>query len=809
MAAIAGQPSPKPGSLIEPVPGNAQEQEMLKMLEEINSQQPQTSPGAESLIDESNFVNQVSGNEPTPVAGATPNIGADQFAPEPGFVEANVNQFQDFATRLQANLGANDTERLGFLKKKFGENNATMKDGALYFRRGQGEKFKKLDPDTFELFNDVLADFSREAVTEAALLPSEITGTAAFAPLGPAGMTAGAISGRVAGTPMANSIADYVAQAAGVPQDPTRNKYTENIVGMGAEAVAPYVGKRLMKMIPGTSEAKLAYEAAKKAGKGEMFALSQESEEVAKSLLSLQNEGRAYMIPGEAVGMPGVNVSLTNYQLAKENPILEQFGLMATQDPRYSNFLQKQGQGWGDLLQDTMAEIGRRNVKGPYKPETLAMSVNNAIKDTVNAEGKEIGGFVKKAMEETKNTKLPLNQNTVQHVQGLLSQLGFKPKTIENKVITAPGRVAQRFTPGGAPLPQGKRVTSKLSTKWVPPSDQEIMKKLGTLGITDKGQYKAVINTLSRVSDSLEGGATLQELQQLRGVVGDLVDPLRGSAAHREMAILAQDVRETFKQGVEAGLVDEVDRNAFRHSMSEYSDLMKNMEVLKKGLEDTHSVRAIVNSVFKGKESEAQVDLIKRFAPEAMPQLKEAFMEKLIVDYTDKTKATGFKADKLLNDIEKTYGNKFLSKVFDDGPGPNLQTLKNILNVNNRINETFKKASIDKLSEKQSQGIVDAFIGAGFGIKFKAINGLVSILKGMSPKDRVLLQVLDRGNIDKYVANYPGKIEDKAGLAKTLKEIVATNRVAGIIERGAESAQVPRAIKRATVSGAQEMVSGD
>jgi len=192
-------------------------------------------------------------------------IADDQFAPEPGFVQANVEQLPNVVTRIQAGLAANDTEKLGFLKNKFGQENATVKNGKLYFRKSADEKFKKLDPDTLELINDIIPDFSREIVTEAAMLPAEI-GTAVGLSAIPGGTFAGAAMGRVASTPMANAFADSVAQIANIPQDPNRDKRTENAVGMAVEAVAPSVGKVIVgavaKRLPGTA----AYKAAKEAG---------------------------------------------------------------------------------------------------------------------------------------------------------------------------------------------------------------------------------------------------------------------------------------------------------------------------------------------------------------------------------------------------------------------------------------------------------------------------------------------------------------------------------------------------------------
>jgi len=701
-----------------------------------------------------------------------------QFEPEPEtvigrFVKGNIDQFSMFTDRLRAGLGANDTEKLGFLKNKYGENNALMKDGKIHFRRSEGEKFKKFDPETFELLNDIVADFSREIVQEASMVPGEVGGAIMGSAVAPGVGTAGGVAlGRAASTPMANANADALARAAGVPFDPQRNQRTENIMGMGIEAVLPPVAGKVIgaiaKRLPGTA----AYKLAKEAGKKEVIALSEQSNEVAKAVQFLESEGRAARIDGAAVGVPGANVSLMGHHLNPDNPALQGLADTAASSPKFINAQTQLAQDWGASLQNTLTEIGRRNNPGPYKPEKLAEAVTNAVFEVEKAEGKAIGQFKAKALVELKNERLPLNQQTVENVTGLLNQFGFRPALKEQRTVLRKG--AKGVVPGQPTLSQGKQVTSKVMQEWRQPKDVKSL--VGKMGLTSPGEIRAVTNQLNELAKGLENGMTIGRLEEVRNTIGALSQRLRGTQAGAAMGKLSKDLRQTYRQGIEAGLTDPFERKAFNEAMDEFTLIKGNIETLKGALDSEQSAKAIVKNIFTGKENLQKVKAIKKLSPESFAGLKEEWINQMLIDFSSRESKTGFKSGAFLDAIDKKYGKEFVHEVLNDGPGPGMETVRKLLMVNERIESQLKNKKVDQLSEGQKKSVMDILVGLVGGIKFKTTNGLSSLFTGMGKEEKALMEIMTRDGIDKYVASYPGKI-DKQKVSSQLHDMLAQYRI--------------------------------
>ena len=762
MSAIAGQPSPKPQSLDKPVPGAETKDELSAWLAEASSPEI-PAPSAQAASAPSNELDQFLASADQPAQAE------DQFAPEPGFLQANADQFSNFVTRLQTGLAANDTEKFGFLQKKFGAENVTMKDDKIYFRKSNKDKFKRLDPATLEVVNDLIPDFAREMVTEAAMLPGELGGGVVGSMAGPAGTGAGVIGGRMASVPYANATADAVAAAAGVPQDETRNRYMENTVGIAAEGILPVVGSRILKSIPGTTAGQLAYRAAKEAGEREMTALSKQSMEVAKAVEDLAQAGKASYIDGATVGVPGTRVYLTAGQRVPESPqILQKMGV-ASSDPRFLNAQQKLAEDWGAAAKNTLAEIGRMKNPGVSNADTLAGSVVNAVGDIEAAEGKAIGQYKMKAMKQLQDQRLPLNQATTQRAQALLQEFGFTAQKTEKGM------------------------------KLVPPKD--IKPFVGKMGLTEPGQVRAVVNNLQQLSESMQkGGATLADLDRMRNSFGALTPSLRGTAASREIGALTGDLRQTYRQAIDAGLDNDFDRKAFNQAMDDYTMIRENIGTLKNALNEDLSAKAIVRSVFTGKENITKIQAIKKLSPESFENLRSEFIDQALVEFSDRSSPTGLKSGAFLAALDKRYGKDFLDEVFGDARGQ-LNDVQNFLTVTNRIEETFKKVSVDSMSETQKRGAMDTFIGAAAQQKFKMWNGITAMMRGTTGRDHILTQIMSRDGIDKYVANYPGKI-DKKTVADNLNNILATSKVYKKMRE--VGANLQRPLKAATKQQMQE-----
>lgn len=770
-----------PQNMAPPAPGKAAKQTAADLLAEIDLPEMQAPPQEEEA-NAAALLAQAGGESLPPQDELVDTVGSgvpeDQIAPEPGFVQANMEQFDNFKMRLKAGLAANDREKLGFLRNSLGKENAIVKNGNIYFRKSQGDKFKRFDPETFEVVADVFPDFAREALTEAFMLPGEVAGGAIAGP-------GGAVAGRVATVAPANMAVDEIAKRVGIPQDEGRSQMVENAVGMGAEAVLPFAGKHIVKRLPGT----MAYKMAREAGERESIALSKQSQEVARSAMELANEGRAAVVRGELVGVPGGEVNLMGHHLNPDDPRIQSIVNHAANDPRFINAQRRHAEDWGELVTNTLQEIGRRNNPGPYTPEKLASSVTNAVADVQRAEGKEIAYYKAKSMAALKNVKTPLPPEVNSQLQRMLQELNFTPRQEATKTL---------LKRDGSNL-AGEKATiyaDRMNTRtvWSPPRDMG--KLLGKFGLTSEGEVRSLVNVLDEVQRaSGNGGMRISDLERLRNTVGTLSDQFLRTPAGAELGALSGGLRKQYRDVISSGLQDPIEKKGFESAMDDFSVLMDNIKVLKHSLNEDASAKAIVNSFFTGKENLQKIKAIKQVSPESFAGLREEFANKLLVDFANRKSPTGYNSEAFLSAIDKKYGKEFLSEVFNDGKGANLDTLRKVLTVNERIESQFKNITADNASEAQKKGAMNILIGLLADMKFKSVNGVTAVLQGSTGKDKLLFDIMTRDGIDRYVASYPGKV-DKKTVAKNLADMMAQNKVMRMVGPKIEKGIIPRAGRR-------------
>ena len=722
MAGISGQPSPKPTSLAEPVPGADEQAQIDEILASFDAPEMQAPPqgGPDSMVD------QMNGLEPEPVPGAAETITPDQFAPEPGFMQANKDQFQLLADRFRAGLGANDKEKLGYLRSRFGDENATMKDGKLYYRRAKSDKFKPFDPEAFEIVADLIPDFAREIVTETAMLPAELAGGAMGTAAGPGvGTAAGAIAGRVASVPYATGVAESAARAAGVPQDPERDVRMEGYFGMGLEAALPAIGgkiaKTIAKRIPGT----LAYRTAKEAGEREFVALSQQSQEVLSAAQALEKEG--------------IQVDMMAQQIHPDAPQLEKLARQVEGAPEFIQKQQEFAEGYGQAVKNTLEEIQRRaNPKGV--PRDVGSYVFDAVRDLDKAEGQAIGAFKSKAMAKLKNEKTQLPPELVQGATSLMQEFGFTFRAGKNGGLTP-----------------------------IPPKN--LKELVGRAGLNDVGSVRAVVNNLTALAEKAKDGQIRpSDLDGMRGLIGEAGHSLRGTRAGSELSRLASGLREQYRNVITSGLDDQFEKQAFNKVMDDYRVMREGTEQLRNVLRGDVTSKTIVKSFFGGKENLANVRALKSIVGEKSPEwgaLKSEFLNQLLLKHGGKTTKTGFASQAFLDDIRMNYGNDFMREVIDSGSGPNLSTIKNLLTVGSRIEATTRGLKVDDLSGKRGAAAAEALFGAASQSNYRFLNGIRKFMEMGGDSDNALMELLNRDGYEKYLANWKGR--DKGKIAETVE----------------------------------------
>jgi hypothetical protein len=770
MAAIQGQPSPKPSSVKKPVPGASAEDEASAFL--ANYQAPQV--GAAPAQDANASAPSPAQNEADQFLGQSgqqPQApGPDQFAPEPTFLEANTpgkDAVGNFITRLQTGLAANDQEKLGFLQKKYGPQNATIKDGKLYYRKSADEKFQRLDPAAFELVNDILPDFAREIVTEAGMIPGEAAGFAAGGP-------GGAYAGRIASVPLANRLANATAQAAGVPQDPSRNQYIEDALGMGLEAALPVVGKQIAKRIPGTA----IYQEAKAAAEKEVVALSKQSQEVVQAAKSLEQEG--------------INAPLMLHQYQPDSPKVQSVLSKVRDSGEFINKQMQFAEGYGDAVENTLMEIARRDGHGPVAPAALAEKVTNAVTSLDRAEGKAIGEFRSRALANLGNEKQQIPSSISEEAMNMMQQLGFTRK--DRKIMV------QTRAEGIAPaVPQ-----EVLRRDYIRPRDLNAVE--GRLGL-DKSQVNAVSNTLEEFGKLISRGneARLTDVERLISRMGPMNEMLQGTGAAASWGKMTSELRQFRRDIIGKGLSNEFDAMAFNKVMDDFSLLRQSKDQLSSALRGDVTAKTIVGNFFRGKENLANIRAIKSITGKDSPEwgaLKEEFINQLLLKHGSPDSPTSYNSQAFLNDLRKNYGDDFIKEVLDDGrAGPNYDTVKNLLTYGARLEASMKGVKADKAAEEQKKAIADAGVGFFAGIKFKMINGAMRLLGADSGQEKALFEIFNRDGFEKYVAGYKGK-EDKSAIASNIEKALSLYNAS----RAAQT--VGEATKRATRATGREYIMG-
>lgn len=180
-------------------------------------------------------------------AGADSDPNAGYADPKAGIIDRAKQSLDAHWTRFKAGAALTDEGALSVWKKKYGDENVKVKDKAIWFRRQKGEKFRKVDPETFELVGDTLLDGSGPIIEGAVSVALEAAGimplaAATWASGGSAApVTIPAAAGVMAGAGAAGVAArDQVAKWMGVEE--ATNLRNEMALSAGLNVAVPALG---------------------------------------------------------------------------------------------------------------------------------------------------------------------------------------------------------------------------------------------------------------------------------------------------------------------------------------------------------------------------------------------------------------------------------------------------------------------------------------------------------------------------------------------------------------------------------------
>lgn len=784
MAELKSANSARPSSLKSPVPKAATADDLLADFApaKLPTVEAASSPAPTAEALAADF--QPEGTPP----------GDDQFAQEPGFIQANIEQFKpnNLVDRLQAGLAANDQEKTAFLQKKYGKENVAQKNGKIYFRRDASEKLRPLDPATFELVSDIIPDFAREIVTETSMLPGEIAGAAGgTVAAGPAGAAGGALMGRVASVPFANKVADSIAAGMGVEADPSRNQRTENMIGMAVEGTLPIVGKAALKQVAKRIPGTLAYKSAREAGEREVVALAKQSQEVLQAADALEKEG--------------LRLNLTLEQVQPDSPAVKKLTDKASRYGESGAFLNKQqefAEGAGAAIDNTIKEVKRLvNPNGPVPGNKIGQKITSVIDDLDRAEGERIGEFRRKALAATGNKKAPLPQGLNKNVKELMTELGFVPRTQriqsytrgESLGMKTPSEDMANIKLRDSLMASRTGPRSELKPKlierqiMVPPKD--LQSREGIQGL-DASQLRSVVNVLNEYGQVMSRGgeARLTDVERLIKRMGPLNNKLRGSALGGRWGAMTAELRQHRRGMIEAGLEKDIDKKLYNSAMDEFSLIRSNTENLQGLFDKDMSAKALTNYFFSPSADQARIESLKKILGDDAPALgalKEEWINELTKNHVNKAGSkTGFNSAAMLKDLTK---NEAVAKeIFGSGPGPNLDTVKNLLTVAERIESIQRTAKAESMSNDAKKGAIDVLLGWAGGIRFKMLNGAQRMLGVTTGEEKALFEVLNREGFEKYLANYKGK-GDKRVIARNIEAMLSQYNAARVGSKKVEA----------------------
>lgn len=763
MGSIKGQPGTKPSSVPAPVTNEGLSDEAAQFMQDFQPPEMQTAaPQGPALSDEaSQFLADQSMDAPE-LQGPSP----DQFAEQPGFLQANLEQFQpqNFMDRLRYGMASNDKSVEMTLKQKYGAENVAMKDGDIYYRRDPKEKLRPIDPHTFELFHDLVTDNARVGVQEAAMAPAEVGGGMAAGP-------AGAIGGRVASVPMANSVADGVASSLGVVDDPGRDKRSENNIGMTAEVLLPVAGNKIFGMISKRIPGTMAYKAAVEEGEKSIVGLTRQSSEVKAAAEALEKEG--------------IDVGLMSHQVHNTSQSVEKVAAGVDRLPEFQAKEQAFAEGYGQALENTVNEIKRS--ANPTGHSVTSEGITDAVRAADKFEGQTIGMYKAKAMAKLGNKPVPLPQHIDAKVTDAMRELGMRPRSVELKSVTRPGSV-EGMANRSVQVPNQVR-----RTVWELPKGESLDKVAGRLGLTDMGQTRSVMNVLKEYSDVMSRGrgVRLNELDSLLSRMGPLSGKLPGEAG-AVLGSIQGDLRTFRRQVIESGLEDAGDKKLFNAAMDKFGAQRAVVDDLRSVIDKNVSTKALVNNFFKAGAAPERINALKTILGTDSPQwgsLKEEFLNQMMLKHAGKG-STRFNSGAMLADIKKNYGEDFVREVLDNGSGPNFGTLKNLLTVGERIEATQRGLKMDDKNQKLVKSAAEGFFSMITNSPYRMLHGVQGILGLQTGEQKMLMEIFNRDGYEKYLSAYKGK--NKGELANKIEIMLndynaaraANTRTTQVIEAG-------------------------
>ena len=747
MPGIKGQPGTKPQSVSKPVPGAEAQDELDQFL----ADSAQSAPQMDTL-------DQFLGS-----SGSVPPQGQDFQVQEPSsFMGVNTDisgQFRDMPVRVLSNLAQDPASVKLTLEKRLGADNVKQKGDTFYFRQPGEKAFRRLDPTTFEVVNDLFSDFYRESIQTMGGVAGAAEGAAAGAlatgPLAPVGAAGGAFVGGALGVAGTSAALDAAAERFG------------GVVRAEDKGAMQRTGEYLTEgLMFATGEKLAAGLASKWAARRARVEGLRKLEEVApvdrlteavktnlETLRDMNNLGLTTKIAGTNLEVPAHQLLPFNPQVQKvAQSVSGEKAFQQAQNEAASNFGEAAlnlVETAGDLTKGRLQQVVSRGV--PLTNEVSAKQVNGLFNSVRRAEGEVLGEFRKMAKATAKKSPLPAPK-TAEVMQDIFKQIGVRMKDGE----------------------------------LVFPKDDDLIQIVGSKDLV--AGFKGDLNRLNK--KLIKGGFNIDELLNESNFMGAKNETARRVGGIYKSAIgrLSSAIRSDSREGM-ALVLEPEDALQYGEKMKRFRSISESMDQLSNYLRDDIGMNTFAKGlVNKGKEGLANLRSAKEFLLQEDPQMYRnligQYMEELALKHRDPSKVAGYNAEAMRKELSG-LGSEYLEELFPARGAMNKDLVLRSFDLSNQLEKSIIKGS-DREVLDQAKSMVSTLSWFNRGV-----NATYALMK-FGQKDNRLLKLLSREGVESFLAATPKK--ERGQMREVLNGILTLARRNGTLAAvdGSEPASAVR-----------------
>lgn len=655
-----------------------------------------------------------------------------------------VQQLQDVPLRVAAAV-ANDPASIKLtLENIVGKDNVKQTEGGFYYRQPGQKGFRKLDPGTFEIVNDIYSDLYKEHLQTIGGVGGGITG----APLGPAGIFAGGtlgVAGATAGLKAAESKLGVVrpqeADQSTKAQLGRAAKFTGEALMEGATfAATEGIGNKLGVM---WAARRAKIQGIKKLA--EVSPVDRLQESVKANLETLQEMRQL----GITRKIPGTNIEATANQLLPHTKNVQELADSLAGDVQFEQAQKIAAENFGQTALD-LVEAAAGTTKGklaavvrsgvPLEKTVKASDINGLFNQVRRAEGAVIAEFRNKVRATAKKSPLPATKSA-EVISEIFNRLGVKQG------------------------PEGLEF----------PDANSMAQLLGTDSTKVLNGFK---RDLTQLADKLnKGGLTIDELLEFSQLVGNKNEAAGNFSGNYKLAIgkLSSALRSDSREAMTM-ILDPEDAATYANKMQKFHSIAKSMTQLEDFLRDDIGMNTFVKGLInKGKEGLPNLKAAKEFLVKENPDMYRnivgEFMEELALKHRNSATVTGFNPTGMRKELAG-LGREYLDELFPKKGKMSADIVLRSFDLAEQLQKTIVNGTDDQLKKDAKRTI------SALSTWHRGVNAVYT-LAGLGAKNSRLLKLVSREGVEEFLTEVPKA--ERAMMRETLNGILTMARRAGTL----------------------------